>query len=104
MTKLGVGTLGVLLVAASTGCVSMGPDYDVAAVDQLKPGMAKAEVIAQLGRPTSTVRLPDGREQLMWVHSRGTMLGTAKARSVMLMFDAAGTYSGMVSQAETDLR
>lgn len=86
------------------GCVSMGPDYDPALVEQLKPGASRAEVISQLGRPTTTVTLPDGRQQLMWTHSRGTMLGTATARSVMLMFDAEGRYLELASQAQTDVR
>ena len=82
----------------------MGPDYDPALVEQLQPGTSKAEVISQLGKPTTTVRLSDGSQQLMWTHSRGTMLGTASARSVMLMFDAEGRYLGLASQAQTDLR
>ena len=86
------------------GCVSMGPDYDPALVEQLRPGTPKAEVISQLGQPSTTVRFSDGRQQLMWTHSRGTMLGTASARSVMLMFDAEGRYLGLASEAQTNIR
>ena len=95
---------GAALMMSLGGCVSMGPNYDPAAVDTLQLGMDKAEVVKILGRPTTRSRLPDGREQLMWVHSRGTMLGTASGRAVMLMFDASGKYAGLVSSSETNLR
>lgn len=91
-------------LASTVACVSMGPDYSTDAVAQLKPGTPKAEVIALLGRPTTTVSLPDGRQQLMWVHSRGTMLGSAQARSALLMFSATGEYISAMSQAETTVR
>jgi hypothetical protein len=93
-------TAAILLLA---GCVSMGPNYDPAMVDTLVPGTPKSEVIARLGRPTSTARLGDGRQQLMWVHSRGS-LGRAEARAVTLIFDAEGRYIGLVSQSETSIR
>lgn len=82
----------------------MGPNYDPAVVDQLRPGMTKAEVIALLGKPTSTASLTSGEQQVMWVHSKGTMLGRADARAVMLQFDASGRYSRMLSQSETNIR
>lgn len=92
------------VMLASAGCVSMGPNYSTEALAQLKPGMAKVDVIAVLGKPTSTVTLPDGRQQLMWIHSRGTMLGTADARAAMLMFSPTGAYLGTLTQSETNLR
>jgi hypothetical protein len=93
-----------LAAAPVSGCVSMGPDYDPAVVEQLQPGTSKAEVIARLGRPTTVATLPDGGQQLMWVHSRGTALGTARSRAVMLKFGPDGKYVGLVSQAETNIR
>ena len=98
--RVGAGALLVL----QSACVSMGPDYNPEAVAALKLGMTQAKVIAELGRQTSTVTLSDGRAQLMWVQSRGTMLGTARARSLVLMFGADGRYLGMSSQSETHLR
>jgi hypothetical protein len=80
----------VLILAMSvTGCVSMGTNYDQAAVARLRVGMTKAEVIALLGRPSQVVSNSDGGERLVWVHSTGSMLG-ANARSVGLPFDLAG--------------
>lgn len=90
--------------AMLAGCVSMGPNYDPAAVARLQPGMERGQVIAILGRPTTTVTLPDGSQQVTWIHSRGTMLGTAEARSVTLIFGADGKYISRGMQAETTIR
>lgn len=71
------------------GCVSMGTNYDVAAVDRLQIGMTKAEVISLLGQPNQVITNADGSERLVWVHSKGSMFG-ANARSVGLPFDQSG--------------
>ena len=81
-----------LAVAAAlllVGCVSMGTNYDVAAVDRLKVGMTKAEVISLLGQPNQVVTNADGSERLVWVYSKGSMFG-ANARSVGLPFGPEG--------------
>lgn len=78
--------IAALLLA---GCVSMGTDYDVAAVDRLRMGMTKAEVIGLLGQPNQVVTNSDGSERLIWVHSTGSMLG-ANSRSLGLPFDSSG--------------
>lgn len=81
----------IILTAAFavSGCVSMGTNYDVAAVDRLRVGMTKAEVIGLLGQPNQVITNSDGSERLVWVHSAGSMFG-ANARSVGLPFDRAG--------------
>lgn len=71
------------------GCVSMGTNYEVAAVDRLQVGMTKAQVIGLLGQPNQVVTNSDGSERLVWVHSSGSMLG-ANARSVGLPFGPDG--------------
>ena len=71
------------------GCVSMGTNYNEQRAAQLQPGMTKAAVIAALGKPNSVVTTSDGRQQLMWLHSSGSMFG-AKARSITLPFDRNG--------------
>lgn len=71
------------------GCVSMGTNYDVAAVDRLRVGMTKADVVALLGQPTQVVSNSDGSERLVWMHSTGSMFG-ANARSVGLPFGPDG--------------
>lgn len=81
-----------LAIAAAlllAGCVSMGTNYDVAAVDRLQVGMTKAEVISLLGQPNQVVTNADGSERLVWVHSTGSMFG-ANARSVGLPFGPDG--------------
>jgi hypothetical protein len=71
------------------GCVSMGTNYDVAAVDRLQKGMTKAEVIQMLGKPNQVINYSNGTERLIWVHSTGSMFG-ANARSVGLPFGPDG--------------
>lgn len=77
------------LSLAVAGCVSVGTNYSEAAVSQLRPGMAKSEVVRLLGKPNTLVTLQDGREQLGWVYSKGSMFG-AKARSLTLPFNTEG--------------
>lgn len=85
----------LIIFAASlalAGCVSMGTNYNVAAVDRLRVGMSKAEVISLLGQPNQVVTNSDGSERLVWVHSTGSMFG-ANARSVGLPFGPNGTLT-----------
>lgn len=79
----------LLLAALLGGCVSVGTNYSEAGVAQLQPGMTKAAVVQMLGKPTSTVTMSDGRQQLGWVYSQGSMFG-AKARSLTLPFSHDG--------------
>ena len=77
-------------------CVSMGTNYDPAAVDRLQVGMTKAQVVQMLGQPNQVIANSDGSERLIWVHSTGSMLG-AKARSVGLPFGVDGKLSEVPS-------
>ena len=86
-----------------TGCVSMGTNYDPNAVAQLQSGMSKEDVIARLGKPNSISQFPDGRVQLGWVHSTGSMFG-ANARAVSLIFDANGRLLQTVSQNQIEMK
>jgi uncharacterized protein YcfL len=78
--------IAALLLA---GCVSMGTNYDAAAVDRLQVGMTKEQVISLLGKPNQVVTNADGSERLVWVHSTGSMFG-ANARTVGLPFGSDG--------------
>ena len=82
--------IGAALMCA--GCVSMGTDYDVAAVDRLEVGMTKQQVIQMLGQPNQVIDYQDGTQRLVWVHSTGSAFG-AKSRSVGLPFSADGTLT-----------
>lgn len=79
----------IVAAAALAGCVSMGTNYDPAAVDRLQVGMTKAEVIRMLGQPNQVITLTGGSQKLIWVHSTGSMFG-ANARSVGLPFGPDG--------------
>lgn len=45
--------LPLVAATALAGCVSMGTNYDPAAVDRLQVGMTKAQVIEMLGSSPS---------------------------------------------------
>jgi len=79
----------VIAAILLSGCVSMGTNYDVSAVDRLRVGMTKTEVIRLLGQPNQVITNPDRSERLIWVHSTGSMFG-ANARSVGLSFGVDG--------------
>jgi len=90
-----VVAIAALLLA---GCVSMGTNYDVAAVDRLQIGMTEAEVIRLLGQPNQIVTNSDGSERLVWVHSTGSMFG-ANARSVGLLFGPSGKLTSVPAKS-----
>lgn len=96
VTMRKVSILGAALLLAA--CVSMGTNYDTAAVDRLRVGMTKAEVIQMLGRPNQVITNSDGSERLVWVHSTGSMLG-ANARSVGLPFGPDGRLTDVPHNA-----
>jgi hypothetical protein len=86
--------IAALLLA---GCVSMGTNYDVSAVDRLRVGMTKAEVIRLLGQPNQVITNSDRSERLIWVHSTGSMFG-ANARSVGLPFGVDGKLNDVLTR------
>ena len=87
----------IAAAAILTGCVSMGTNYDPSAVDRLRVGMTKAEVIGLLGQPNQVVTNSDGSERLVWVHSTGSAFG-ANARSVGLPFGPDGKLTDVPNQ------
>lgn len=94
----------ICLALTLPACVSIGANYDPAAVARLSVGMNQMEVRVLLGPPSSRITLADGSQQWMWLHSRGTMLGRGDARSVTLLFGADGRYVRTLSQVETQIR
>lgn len=84
-----------------SACVSVGTNYDPAVAMSLPIGMSEAEVIQRLGQPNNITVLADGTRNLLWLHSTGNALGQARAKSVILHFDAQGRYTGVVSSTQT---
>ncbi|PAL23577.1 hypothetical protein CD928_05785 [Sphingopyxis sp. GW247-27LB] len=91
--------VALLLVA---GCASVGTNYSAAAVDQLRAGMSRAEVISIMGEPTSRAVRPDGRYVLGWSHARSSAFGATTAKAIFLGFDPDGRYTGALSESESD--
>ena len=105
MRRLAVATIVLMLGCGSQGaCVSMGTNYDAAALDQITPGTPMAEVIARLGQPNNRTTLPDGQTQLLWLHSTGTAWGSADARSAALLFDSQGKFVRIITTSQTSMR
>lgn len=94
-----------VLVAALllAGCASMGTNFDMAAVNTLQAGMTEAEVVARLGQPNNRVMRPDGQQMLSWVHSQANFLGSAKAKSVSLLFGPDGRLVRPVATTQTSM-
>ena len=91
------------ILLSVSGCMSMGTNFDPAAVAQLQPGMTRDEVIRRLGKPNSMAMLANGTQRLMWVHSKGSMFG-AQARSLLLEFTPDGKLIQTVGQGATNLK
>lgn len=104
MKKLATVIAALTLSAVTAGCVSVGTNYDPAAVDQIAAGTPMTDVIARLGQPNSRTTLPNGQTQLMWLHSTGTAWGTADARSAALLFDADGKFIRVITTNQTSMR
>jgi len=104
MKKLATVLAALTISAATVGCVSVGTNYDAAAIDQIAPGTAMSDVIARLGQPNNRTTLPNGQTQLMWLHSTGTAWGTADARSAALLFDADGKFLRVITTSQTTMR
>lgn len=85
------------------GCMTVGRDFDQAQVAALTPGDTREQVIARLGRPTTTVTVADGTTTMMWLFSRGNALGQGSSKGLMLRFDQDGRYVGVVSQTNTEI-
>lgn len=88
------GSMKIMFLAAAalslSACMTnIGTNYSEAAVQQLRVGMTKAEVISLLGQPNQVINQSDGTTRLIWVHSKGS-IGGANARSIGLPFDESG--------------
>ena len=87
-----------------SACATIGTDFDPVAVEAIPMGTPQAQVIAQLGAPTARTRLADGSTHLLWSYGRGTAFGGSTGKAVMLQFDSAGRYTGIVSSSQTTVR
>lgn len=101
----------VVLVLVLAACVSVGRPYRADAVADLKPGITtEAEAAILLGRPPTHRQsyLSDGNPPswepgdhfLAWVHGRWAFGRGVSGRSLVLMFDRAGTLKEIVRQTE----
>lgn len=95
----GIGLLiAVLLLPA---CVSVGGGFEIARVDELKPGQTTVEdAIRILGTPMSESTLPSGARILQWNAARAGIFG-ASATHAAILFDERGVMTRVTHKART---
>jgi hypothetical protein len=83
-----IATMAVIV----TGCASFGEEFDLAAVDQLQPGISTIEDAKRLlGEPQSVAKTANGITVYVWLHSKANGLtGNSSAQSASLAFGPDG--------------
>ena len=82
--------VAVALVAALTGCVSVGKDFSMADVDAMQPGVTTfQDAVAKLGEPASTSMAGDGQKLASWVRV-ASGLGSTTQKAVSIVFGKDG--------------
>ena len=88
----------ILAVALLAGCASSGIKVTEAQAAQFTKGQStEADVIARLGPPTRTSRLPDGAWQDIYSYSRAQFRAESFIPYVNLMAGGADSTTTMVS-------
>lgn len=74
-------------------CVSVGGGFDIARVEQLKPGVSTVDdAIRVLGTPMAESTLPSGARILQWNAARAGIFG-ATASHAAILFDENGVMT-----------
>ena len=61
--------LCLISAALSTGCVSVGKDFDEANVSRIQKGVTtESDLVSWFGKPSNRVTTSDGKVALMWAH------------------------------------
>lgn len=82
---------GLLLLLA--GCASVGRNFNVSGVPEIKIGQTvKGDVLALFGNPWRT-GIEDGRETWTYGDYKYSMFSEAKTRDLVLRFDAKGAVA-----------
>lgn len=82
-------------------CMTIGTKFDVAKVDQLKPGVSMiSDAVQLLGPPNAESSMHDNSKLLQWQYVRGTMVGGSSAH-VAILFDASGTMVRVTHKSRT---
>ncbi len=84
------------------GCATHGRSFDINAIDSLVPGETTIqEVIAKLGKPVNTGKLPNGETILGWNYIIASPFG-AKSKFAQIQFYPNGTMKQVMSRLEQD--
>jgi outer membrane protein assembly factor BamE (lipoprotein component of BamABCDE complex) len=83
----------IAMLAVITACVYQqhGNRFDVAAINQLRPGAStEQDAVALLGKPTATSAPENGGHVLQWYFVYGTALGTGGGAHAAILFGPDG--------------
>ncbi len=85
-----------------TACATHGRSFDINAIDSLVPGETTVqEVIAKLGKPINTGKLPNGETILGWNYIVTSPVGT-KSKFAQIQFHPNGTVKQVLSRLEQE--
>lgn len=82
-------------------CTSVGPDFSMAEVDRMKPGVTSLGQAQQaLGQPTTLTREADGSTRAGWARAE-TMGPVTSSRAVMILFGPDGRMVRVISRGQS---
>lgn len=104
MKHVALGAIGLAAVLMA-GCISTGHKFDMAAADQLKPGIStETDAISLLGEPTSREHNPvNGHDGLIWKYAYGTGIGTGAGQALAISFDERGKMIAVLQRTATEV-
>lgn len=90
------------LALAIAGCATVGKEISDESIAAITKGTTtEAQLVAQLGRPTSTVTNSDGTRVLVWTYAKANGLGRVKGKSVSVVLRDGVVDSHSVAEVTT---
>lgn len=90
------------LALAIAGCATVGKEISDESVASITKGQTTEEqLVAQLGRPYSTVTNSDGTKVVVWTYAKANGFGGAKGKSVSVVLRDGVVESHSVAEVAT---
>ncbi|HGK7302468.1 TPA: hypothetical protein ACJ509_000294 [Stenotrophomonas maltophilia] len=94
--------LAVALVLAIAGCATVGKEMSDESVAAITDGQTtEAQLVAQLGRPYSTVTNSNGTRMMVWTYAKANAFGGARGKSVSVVLRDGVVESHSVAEVAT---
>lgn len=78
----------IVIVIALAGCKTVGTEFDMNRVDEMKPGVTTlAEATELLGKPANVNYSPDGGKLAQWSFIKAQYLGKSSSGRLAVVFD-----------------